>query len=136
MSTCIPTVEWCRKPGANACRSQTTLQQVITQPEVVDEIEAPVTSKLYVGGMCCPSEVPIINSALGKLQGVIKASKPFKALGAAFMLCAFTAAKGHCLPACWLVLWLGLSIIQTGWRNFTMAAEQHDMKERNQPRLI
>ena len=76
MSICIPTLEWCRKSGASPCSSQATLQQVITQVEVVDDYEAPITSKLFVGGMCCPSEVPIIDSALGNLQGVIKASKP------------------------------------------------------------
>lgn len=111
MSTCIATLEWCRKPGANACLSQATLQQVITQAEVVDEIETPVTCKLYVGGMCCPSEVPIINSALGNLQGVIKASNPFTALGAAFMLCALSAvaaANSHFLPAVLLSAVLGI----------------------------
>ncbi|KAL3134436.1 hypothetical protein ABBQ38_006494 [Trebouxia sp. C0009 RCD-2024] len=59
-----------RRPGTDACKSQETLQQVVTQAD--HSVEAPITSKLYVGGMCCPSEVPIVRSALGNLQGVIK----------------------------------------------------------------
>ena len=60
----------CRKQGAGPCSPQETLQQVVVQEDLSHEL--PVTSKLHVGGMCCPSEVPIVNSALGSLPGVIK----------------------------------------------------------------
>ncbi len=72
MLTSTFNLDCCRRPGTDACKSQETLQQVVTQAD--HSVEAPITSKLYVGGMCCPSEVPIVRSALGNLQGVIKVS--------------------------------------------------------------
>lgn len=59
-----------RRPGTDACKSQESLQQVVTHADLSSEV--PITSKIYVSGMCCPSEVPIVRSALGNLQGVIK----------------------------------------------------------------
>lgn len=69
----------CRRPGTNACKSQESLQQVVTHADLNGQV--PITSKIYVGGMCCPSEVPIIRSALGNLQGVIKVSNEPAGIG-------------------------------------------------------
>lgn len=71
----------CRRPGTDACKSQESLQQVVTHADLDLSSEVPITSKLYVGGMCCPSEVPIVRSALGNLQGVIKVSNEPAAIG-------------------------------------------------------
>lgn len=38
----------------------------------IDDIDKQVTTRIYVGGICCPSEVGIIEHILTPLPGVLK----------------------------------------------------------------
>ena len=83
----------CRRPGPDACKSQESLQQVVTHADLSSEV--PITSKIYVTGMCCPSEVPIVRSALGNLQGVIKVSNEPAGIGCSHCMRVDTLFKSY-----------------------------------------
>lgn len=46
------------------------VQAVTVQMELDEEVE--ISTKLYVDGICCPSEVPLITNILTKLPGVLR----------------------------------------------------------------